>query len=56
MSGDGAKSLKSRITKKHVLIAVISLLITGLAVVAVLVSVRMITDNNLDILKVSFLH
>jgi len=53
MSGDAAKSLKSRITKKHVLIAVISLLITGLAVVAVLVSIRMITDNNLDMLKYS---
>jgi hypothetical protein len=53
MAGDMAKSIKSRITKKHVLIAVISLLITGLAVTAVLVSIRMIADNNLEMLKYS---
>jgi hypothetical protein len=34
------------------LIAVISLLITGLVVTAVLVSVRMFLDNNLEVLKV----
>lgn len=53
MAGDMAKSVKSRITKKHVLIAVISLLITGLVVTAVLVSIRMIADNNLEMLKYS---
>lgn len=42
---------KSRLTKKHALIAVISLLITGLVVTAVLVSIRMISDNNLEVLK-----
>lgn len=43
--------LKSRLTKKHALIAVISLLITGLVVTAVLVSIRMVADNNLEVLK-----
>lgn len=46
----GAK-LKSRLTKKHVLIAIVSLLITGLVVTAVLVGIRIFTDSNLEVLK-----
>ena len=48
--GSGEK-LKSRLTKKHVLIAVISLLITGLVVTGVLVGIRIFTDSNLEVLK-----
>lgn len=53
ISEPAGKSLKSRLTKKHVLIGVISLLVTGLVVTAVLVSVRMVMDNNLAVLKYS---
>lgn len=49
-SDDGTKS-KSRLTRKHVLIAVVSLVVTALVVTCVLVAVRMYTDNNMDILK-----
>jgi len=48
--GSGAK-LKSRLTKKHVLIAIVSLLITGLVVTGVLVGIRIFTDSNLEVLK-----
>jgi cell division protein FtsL len=46
-----ATTSKSRLTRKHVLIAVVSLTVTALVVTCVLVAVRMYTDNNIDILK-----
>jgi hypothetical protein len=42
---------KGRLTKKHVLIAVICLLITGLLVTGALVGIKLYTDNSLDIVK-----
>jgi hypothetical protein len=43
---------KGRLTKKHVLIAVVSLVIAVLVVTAVLVAIRIYTDHNMDIVKV----
>lgn len=48
-----AEKLKSRLTKKHVLVAVVVLAITVLVVTCVLVTNRIYTDSNLDIIKVS---
>jgi CHASE3 domain sensor protein len=45
-------STKSRLSKKSILIAVVSVLITGLVVTAVLVSIRMFTESDLEKLKV----
>jgi len=42
---------KSRLTKKHVLVAVVSLVIAGLVLTAVLVGIRLYTDHDLEILK-----
>jgi len=44
---------RDRLRKKHVVIAVFSLLITGLLVTAVLVGIRMFTDSDLEQLKYS---
>ena len=51
-----SERLKSRLSKKHVLIAVITLFITGLVVTAVLVGIRIYTDSNLEVQKVRLLH
>jgi hypothetical protein len=51
-SDSSGMSTKSRLNKKSIVIAVVSVLITGLVVTAVLVSVRMFTDNDMEMLKV----
>lgn len=50
-STDTAAKKLSRLTKKHVLIAVVTLLAIGLVMTCVLVAVRMITDSNKEIVK-----
>jgi uncharacterized protein YxeA len=45
---------KSRLTRKHVLIAVVSLVITALVVIGVLVAIRIYTDSNLETLKLQY--
>lgn len=45
-------SRKSRLTRKHIVIAAFSLFITALAVTCVLVVIRIYTDSNLQALKV----
>lgn len=45
----------SRLKKKHVLIALVSLLIVGLVVTCVLVAIRIFTDSQTEIVKVSLL-
>ena len=44
---------KGRLTSKHVLMAIVSVLITGLVGIAVIVGMRIYTDSTLEILKVS---
>jgi len=43
---------RNRVTKKHLLIAVVSVLVAGLLVTAVLVGIRLVTENELEIVKV----
>jgi len=47
--GDGKKS---RVTRKHVLIAAVSLVIMALVVVGVVESVRIFSKHNVEVLKV----
>lgn len=42
---------KSGITKKHVVVAVVALLVTGLVVTGALVGMKIYTDSNLEIVK-----
>jgi hypothetical protein len=51
ISTDGT-SKSSRLTKKHVLIAAVSLLSVGLIVTCVLVAIRIFTDSQIEIVKV----
>jgi hypothetical protein len=51
--GSGVKS--GKITKKHILIATISLIVTGLIVVAVLVGIHLVMEGNKENLKLSLL-
>jgi len=44
--------LKSRLTRKHVLIAIISLIATALVVGGVVLSVHIYTDSSVEVLKV----
>lgn len=46
---NGAK--KSRLTKKHVAVAVVALLVTGLVVTGALVGMKIYTDSNLEVIK-----
>jgi len=48
----GEPGLKSRLTRKHVLIAIISLIVTALVVVGVVLSVHIYTDSSVEVLKV----
>lgn len=48
------KKSSGRVTKKHILISVVALLITGLVVVCVLVAVHLVTNNEKEIAKLSF--
>jgi heme A synthase len=43
----------SRLNKKHLLIAIVSLLAVGLVVACVLIGIRMVTDSQKEIVKVS---
>lgn len=43
--------LKSRLTRKHVLIAIVSLIVTALVVVGVVLSVHIYTDSSVEVLK-----
>lgn len=43
---------KSRLSKKHVLIAVITIFVTGLVVTGALVGMKIYTDSSLEIIKV----
>jgi len=43
---------KSRVTRKHVLIAAVSLVIMALVVVGVVESVRIFSKHNVEVLKV----
>jgi hypothetical protein len=51
MNGE-TEAKKGRLTKKHVVIAIITLLVTGLVVTGVLVGLKIYTDSNLEIVKV----
>jgi ABC-type maltose transport system permease subunit len=44
----------SRLTRKHILIAVVSLVITALVLVAVLVGIRIYSDHELESLKLQY--
>jgi len=48
-SGDGKKS---RVTRKHVIIAVTCLLVTAMVIVGVIVGVKFSLDNTTEIVKV----
>jgi hypothetical protein len=53
-SQDEQPKKTSRLTKKHILIAVVSLIIAVLVVVAVLVGIRIYTDHELEELKLQY--
>jgi hypothetical protein len=44
----------SRLTKKHILIAVVSLVIAAIVLIAVLVGIRLYTDHELESLKLQY--
>ena len=47
-----APGLKSRLTKKHVLIAVVSLIVAAIIVIGVVMSVHLYTTSTVEVLKV----
>jgi len=47
--------MKSRLTRKHVMIAIVSLLVTALVVIGVVVSMHIYTESSVEVLKVLYM-